>query len=245
MLLKLQTGGQGMAAQGPQNLGDIADSCDLPIASIDNSGGNVTLVGKDMVQDLLLTGGSTPTQTLPTAEQICNALRGNLGTVVPPANSPFQTNVVVPMEWPANMGIIPPGSTFRRIFRNANSGTTTLAAAANSGVTISGTATIATSIWREYVVRIKASAPAATIAVTTVSGTKVLSDVAGADIRKIQPGMSVYGTLIGSAGNAKVTAVNYDTGNITVDTNSSANGSLQSAAFTPTVEFVNLRAGDV
>lgn len=228
-----------------QQIGDILDTCDLPIASIDNSGGNVTLTGKDILQDLLLTGGVAPTETLPTADQIIAALQGALNKIVPPANSPYNSafNSAPPMQWPANLGILPPNSTFRRVFRNANSGTATLAAPSNAGVTISGTATIATSKWREYVARIKASAPSLTVGATTTNADKWLTNIDKSIIKQIQVGMSVYGTGIGAS--AVVDAVDYDNGKVHVTVNSSATADNIGVTFTPTVEFVNLRAGDV
>lgn len=227
-----------------QRVGDTQDTCENPIVTVDNTGGNVTLTGAQVAgQDLLFSGGVAPTNTLPTADQLIAALKGALNVLAPPSNSPYGPNVAPEPEWPANLGTLEPGSTFRRIFRNANSGTATLAAPATSGVTISGTATIATSIWREYVVRIKSSAPTVTIGGTTTSGTKDLTNLDKALVKRVQVGMSVYGTGIGAS--AIVDAVNYDAGSVHVTVNSTATANNIGITFTPTVEYVNLRAGDV
>lgn len=226
------------------NAGDVLDSLDTPIVSIDNSGGNVTLTGQQVAaQDLLFTGGTTPTNTLPTADQLLAALRGGLGINVPPANSSYGPNTAPEMQYPSNLGIIPPGTTFRRIFRNANSGTATVAAPASAGVTISGTATIATSVWREYVIRVLASAPAVTVSATTTNTSVNLTNISAEDIVKIQVGMSVYGTGIGAS--AVVRSVNLDTKTVVVSVASTATANNIGVSFTPTVEFVNLRAGSV
>lgn len=227
------------------NLGDVLDTNDLPVANVVNSS-NVTLTGIQLSSTTIdFTGGNVQTNTFPSADAIVNALKGGIGATAPPVNSPYGVNTGPTFQWPGNLGPIPPGSTFRRIFRNPGIGTITLAAAASSGVSITGTATLATLKWREYVVRIKSSAPAYGFQATTSTGATLVKSLTGVSlesIANIQVGMSVYGTGVGTG--AVVTGVNLDTGVVYVSANSTANGTV-AISVTPTVEFESLRAGDV
>lgn len=233
--------------EAPQMQGDILDSCDQPPFVVDETAGGVTLTAGQFVASRIteLSGnaGAVAT-TLPTADQICRALEGALNKIVPPANSPYDAahDPAPEMQWPANLGVLQPDTTFRHVFRNLNgAGNNTITAQASSGVTVSGTATIATVTWREYIVRIMNSAPSVLIGVTTTNANKVLSNVDKNLIKQVSIGQSVFGVGIGAA--AKVAAVNYDAGTITVDVNSTATANNIGVTFTPTVVFYNVRSG--
>lgn len=252
MIVKAQVVGEnGFAVEKPQMPGDILDSCDPtgPFV-VDETAGGVTLTQAQFAQSfpaLEVSGnaGAVAT-TLPTADQVVAALKGNVNVIVPPANSPYDTghDAAPPMQWPSNLGTIPPQTTVRWIIRNLNAGTTTVTAPATAGVTVTGTATVVTLKWREYILRILCSAPTTVLGCNTTNATKVLTTTDIETVKKIQVGMSVFGTGIGAA--AVVTAVDYNTGNITVSVASTAtSASLQAITFTPTVTFTNLRAGDV
>lgn len=233
--------------EAPQMQGDILDTCDQPPFVVDETAGGVTLTAAQFVASRIteLSGnaGAVAT-TLPTAQQLVAALAGQLNKMSPPANSPYDTahDSAPNMQWPANLGILPPDTTFRHIFRNLNgAGNNTITAQASSGVTVSGTATLATVTWREYIVTIKNSAPAVTVGATTTNANKVLSNIDKEIIKQIQTGMSVFGVGIGAA--AKVVIVNYDAGTVTVDVNSTATADNIGVTFTPTVVFTNVRSG--
>jgi hypothetical protein len=243
-------GEQGFAVEKAQMPGDIIDSCDPtgPFV-VDETAGGVTLSQAQFAQSfpaLEVSGnaGAVAT-TLPSADQIIAAIRGNYNQIVPPTVSPYDGGheIAPPMQWPSNLGVVPPQTTFRWIIRNLNAGTNTLTAPASVGVSISGTATIATVKWREYIVRVLCGAPTTVIGCTTTNANKVLGTTDTETVKKIQIGMSVFGTGIGAA--AVVTAVDYNTGNISVSVNSTATSAVPVAiTFTPTVTFTNLRAGD-
>jgi hypothetical protein len=251
MIVKpLCLGENGVAVQKPQMPGDILDSCDPtgPFV-VDETGGGVTLTQAQFAQtfpalEVSGNGGAVAT-TLPTADQIVAALKGNVNVIVPPSNSPYDSahDAAPPLQWPANLGTIAPQTTVRWTIRNLNAGINTVTAQASSGVTVSGTATVAINKWREYIVRILCSAPTTVLGVGTTNANKVLTTTDLETVKKIQVGMSVFGVGIGAS--AKVVAVDYNTGNITVDVNSTATAALVAITFTPTVTFTNLRAGDV
>lgn len=233
-----------------QQLGDILDTCDPtgPFV-VDETAGGVTLTQAQFAQSfpaLEVSGnaGAVAT-TLPTADQIVAALKGNANVIVPPSNSPYDTghDTAPAMQWPANLGVIHPNATVRFIMRNANGGTNTLTAQASSGVTISGTATVVTLLWREWIMRVLNSAPAVIVGVATTNANKVLTTTDLESLKKVSPGQSVFGVGAGAA--AKVVSVNYDTGVINVDVNSTATAGLVAFTFTPTVTFTNLRAGNI
>lgn len=232
--------------------GEILDSCDPtgPFV-VDETAGGVTLTGAQFAQSLLpaleVSGnaGAVAT-TLPTADVLIAAIKGNANEIVPPANAPYDTghDQAPPMQWPAQLGVISPQQTFRWLVRNLNgAGNNTITAQASSGVTVSGTATLATNTWREFIVRILCGAPTTVLGCGTTNANKVLTSSDIETVKRIQVGMSVFGVGIGAA--AKVVAVDYNTGNITVDVNSTATAALVAVTFTPTVTFTNLRAGTV
>src|SRR6266850_1485427 len=244
----------GFATERTQLPGDILDSCDGNAGApfvVDETAGGVTLTTAQFAQSvspaLELSGnaGAVAT-TLPTADQIISAIKGNVNVINPPAPSPYDGghDTAVPMQWPTNLGVIQPFSTFRWIVRNLNgAGNNTITAQASSGVTVVGTATLATLTWREFIVRIFSSAPLVIVGMGTTNANKVLTTPDLESVKKVQPGQSVFGVGIGAA--AKVVAVDYNTGNVTVDVNSTATAAAPTIAvtFTPTVTFTNLRAG--
>jgi hypothetical protein len=242
----------GMAAKRPLVQGDIMDSGDYqgPFV-VDESGGGVTLTGAQMAQsvspalELSGNGGAVAT-TLPTADQIIEALRGNMNTIVPPANSRYDSahDGAPPMQWPSNLGTLTQ-KAFRWIVRNLNgAGNNTITAQASSGVTVSGTATLATNTWREFIVRIICGAPTVILGMTMTNATKVLTTTDVETLKKVQIGQSVFGANIGAS--AKVVAIDYNLGTVTVDVNSTGTSATPLAiTFTPTVTVTNLRAGTV
>lgn len=233
--------------EAAQMQGDILDTCEQPPFVVDETAGGVTLTGIQLARsrytELSGNAGAVAT-TLPTAAQICDAVQGQLNKIVPPANSPYNAafNAAPDMQWPANLGLLQPDTSFRHVFRNLNgAGNNTITAPANAGVTVSGTATIATVTWREYLITIKCSAPQILIGLTTTNATKNLTNLDKDLIKRLQVGMSVYGVGIGAA--AVVDSVNYDAGSCTVTVASTATADNIGVTFTPTVIFTNLRSG--
>ena len=159
------------------------------------------------------------TDTWPTAEQICAALRGH-----------------------GNNADHVPGLGFSLRYINTVAQANTMAVPANEGISLS-TATFSSvvncpaSSYKDYFVEL-VSAPVPAISVTgaTFNGTKRLLLAAEAAPGSIVPGMSVYGTGVGAS--AKVTNLIYGTAGIKevwVDVASSADGSNIILSLKPTV----------
>lgn len=106
MIVKAITAGaDGMVVKQPQMPGDILDTCDPtgPFV-VDETAGGVTLTQAQFAQSfpaLEVSGnaGAVAT-TLPTADEIVAALRGNVNVIVPPTNSPYNPaqDVAPPMQ---------------------------------------------------------------------------------------------------------------------------------------------------
>lgn len=227
------------------NEGDIVNTAEQNETAVDQTAGGTTLTGVAVAGRFVRASGNigAVNTTLPTAEQILAALRGSMGRDVPPANSPYGPNVAPEKEFPSDMGIISPRSTFNFTLINGNAGINTLVAQANSGVSISGTATVAANVWRQWLVRILASAPTAIVPVTTTNASPTLSNVDKSLLNKLQVGMSAYGVGIGAS--AKIAAINRDLGTVTLDVNSTATADNIAVTFTPTVTFTNRVAGTI
>lgn len=189
------------------------------------------------------------TDVFPTANQLIDALRGNVNVVTPPSNELYgsQPSRSVQLAWPANLMPFQPGSTFRRTIVETTAFIITMDIPASGGITLAAApyniTAIAASSWREFVFKIMNSSPTVIIPVGQVNATKPLTvPAAYLDmINNITPGMSVYGTNI--AASTKVAGVNRDTGIITLDTNVTATLSLNAVTFTPTVVVYGLRSG--
>lgn len=224
------------------SLGDFINTAEDTYA-IANAAG-VTLIGGDLVRgDILRSGAAGVSDALPTADDLIKALIGSINKISPPDNAPLIPTQVVQLAWPANLIPVFPGSSFRRTIINNNTGTLTLTVPANSGISLLGTTTIITVNWREYLIRILNSSPITIISVTTTNTTLTLTNVDLTLINNITPGMSVFGTGIGAA--AVVTAVNRDTGIISVSVASTATANNIAVTFTPTVTVRGLRSGTV
>jgi len=229
------------------NPGDILDASENPLLSVTVAGA-VSLTGQQCVNgDVVITGGTAHTVSFPTADQLVKALIGSINKMSPPDNQLYGSlpSQSVQLQWPANGNPLQAGASFRRIFRNENSGTTTFAAQASSGVTGLGTLTIATALWIEFLVRILNSSPLVVLVVSTSNAggaaNKKLTNVNKDLIANVTVGMSVYGTGIGAS--AKVTAVDLDAGIIYVDVDSTATADNIAVTFTPTVTFQRVRSG--
>jgi hypothetical protein len=241
MLLQPNANIQGI--ESPFNAGDIV-SVWQDLFTVNNAAG-VTYVGNDLVKgDIDRTGPAGAFQdNLPFADDWIKALSGALTQLTPPNNALYglEPNKSVTLAFPFNLGFLPPFSCYRLVWRNGGGGILTLAAQASSGVTISGTATLAATSWREYFIQILNSTPSAVIPVTTTNATKTISNVDPNLIQQITSGMSVFGA--GVAASTKVAAVNRDTGVITVDTNLTATANNVAVTFTPTIVVKNRLGG--
>lgn len=169
------------------------------------------------------------TDTLPTADQICTALRG-FGALG---------------EFTQGLGF-----EFRHI--NTVAFAATIAVPANAGIALSTSvfSTItanAASQWRDYFVEfVSAPVPAKQFSANTINGSKRIILNMDVPAGSLVSGMSVYGTGVGVG--AKITNVIYDASGIAevlVDVNSTADGSSINISFTPTIIVHSVGAGDL
>jgi hypothetical protein len=186
----------------------------------------------------------------PTANQLIDAIRGNINSVSPPSNELYgsQPQRVVNLAWPGNLAPFQPGSTFRRIITATTAFTLPMVApAAGAGLTLSAAPydqiTVAASSWREFVFQILNSSPTTVIPVNQTNTLLTLTVPAtNIDIlNNITPGMSAFGTNIAAL--SKVVGVNRDTGIITLSLAVTATIALNPVTFTPTVVVAGLRSG--
>lgn len=197
----------------------------------------LTTVGAGAITAAMLVAGNLRrtgptgayTDTLPTAEQICAALRGF-----------------------SSLGEFTPGMGF--VFRHINTVAyaATIAVPASSGISLStsvfSTVTAnAASQWRDYFIELgSAPVPAKQFSARTINGSKRIIFDAALPAGSIVNGMSVYGTGVGAS--AKVSNVIYDASGIAevlVDVNSTADGSSINISFTPTIVVHSVGAGDL
>lgn len=133
------------------------------------------------------------------------------------------------------------GDNFNLVVRNTSNQTGTIAA--GTGMTLTGTATIATNKAREFMVTINNQKRTVTLSGTTTNASATLSGFTAAQLANVEPGMAVSGTGIGVS--AKVIGVSPDAGTITVDVVSTATASNVGITFTPTADVQSLRLADV
>lgn len=228
---------------GPMLPGDIPNFNEQTNA-IDGTG-SFTFAVKEIVSgDGFISGGAAVNGTLPTADQIIAGLKGSLNIVTPPANNLYGTlpQQVVQLAWPANLAPFAPGATFRRTYANNNSNTVTMVTAA--GITLTAPTTIITVNWREYLFTILNSSPSTLLGATTTNTTKTLTNVDLTAINNVTPGMLATGMGLGAAPNA-VTAVNRDTGVISLNVASTASADNIAVTFTPSMTVRGMKSGTV
>lgn len=185
-----------------------------------------------------------------TADQLCNALRGNINIVTPPSNELYgiQPSRSVTLAWPANIMPFQPSSTFRRRITATTAFALAMAApAAGAGLTLAAApydqTTVAASSWRDFLFQILNSSPTTVIACAQTNASLLLTVPSQnlLNINNITPGMSVFGTNIAAL--TKVAGVNRDTGIITLSIAATATIALNAITFTPTVVVAGLGGG--
>lgn len=225
--------------------GDILNTNEATFGVV-NAGAN-TYVGGDLVRGDIRRSGNAgaAADVFPTSDDLVKSLAGSLNGISPPSNALYGTlaQQTVQLAWPANLMPFIPGSSFRRTIINTNGGTITHSIQASTGASLSGTTTILTNVWREFLIRILNSSPATTVSFTTTNATLTLTNGDPLLVNNITTGMSVYGTNIGAA--AVVTGVNRDTGTVSVSVASTGTANNIGVSFTPTVVFEGLRSGPI
>ena len=185
--------------------------------------GASTLTVQSLLQGLLKRGGTQVggfNDTTPSASQIVAAILGNRDYVDNSLNSPVS---------------IPSGLTFRFRYLNTTGQTATLVA--GTGVTITGTATIATVTGREYLVTIVNGSTPGLYSGNTISGDNTVRGFSQQTTNKITPGMSVTGT--GIPANTTVIGILPGVG-VILSADATATNTAVALTFGPAVTFENI-----
>ena len=234
------SGGQELIQFHPGDLLDLAEQVNANATA----GAAVILTGRDISSGILnRTLSIACTDTLPTAAQIIDAVKGSLASA---GSSLFNANALLGLQYqePALFnGVMQQPAGFRFLYINSAAFAATIAAPANAGIITAGNSPLAViaSNWREYLVSILAGNPPQTYGVTTVNGNAVLSGFTQDQVKTLQRDMSIYGT--GIAAGARILSVDVLNGTVTMSANATASGSLIGITFTPTVQFYSLRSG--
>jgi hypothetical protein len=173
---------------------------------------NLTLTAGILTYPIILRApASASTDTFDTAANIVAGLMAGLG----------------------NVGI-PIGTTFRVRVVNTGAGAITLAATANTGVTVNRPA-IAASAMKDLLLTVNNGTPAQTYQMNTVNGSAVINGLSTAQAATLSTGMVVTNSVNGLQGTT-VLAVNISAGSVTLSGNASATSTTPVAvSFSPVV----------
>lgn len=215
----------GMQRQA--TIGDVV-LCGLLATAITTAGAATLTVGAILGGTIRRSGPAAGfTDTWPTAEQLCAALRSH-----------------------GNNADHVPGMGFLVRYINTVAQANTMAVPANEGISLStavysSVVNCPASSYKDYFVElVSAPVAASTVTAGTANGTKRILLAAEAAPGSIVPGMSVYGTGVGAS--AKVTHLIYGTAGIKevwVDVNSTADGSNIIVSLKPTVVVHSIGSG--
>ncbi len=122
---------------------------------------------------------------------------------------------------------VQPGTAWRFTIYNGAAFTDTVAASANSGVTVTAGAIAASSV-KEFIVTVVNGTPTRTVAVVSTNGSAVLTGIATADLAALTVGMVVTSATSGLQGTT-IIAINTAGNSVTMSGNANA-----TAAVTPT-----------
>lgn len=142
------------------------------------------------------------------------------------------TNLIASMS--AGLGTvgIQPGTAFRTIWYNDSANAITLAATANSGVTVNKPTVNAGSV-KDYIVTIVNGTPAASALGNATNGSAVVTGFTDAQLALLTPGMVVTNAVAGAQG-FTILGVNRTNNSLTLSGNATATGPI-SFNFSPVV----------
>lgn len=213
--------------------------------------GNPENVARTLKKGDLLAEGAAP-QTLNGAAgltvtplALVSGIVFRTGTLAGAANDTFPTaDQIIAAASPDAAHRVGKGTQWRvRYINVATTQTITNIAAANSGVSIVGTATIATATWREYLLEVLAPSPPQILAGSTTNANPTVTITGNAIPLSVllEPGMAVSGT--GIQAGTTILGINSDANSITLSLNANATGAGVSLTFVPTVSITNIGGG--
>lgn len=239
-------------------LGDIINSLyRLPVSQTAGGDATQTITGVMLAKGDVFIVATTGAHdaTLPTADDICNAVRGNLNKQSHQGSDLYVSQPAVQTQWPAMLAPLTVPISFNRILYSRNAGgANTIVIQASSGVTITdlagvsgGAVALASNTWNEVEIIIENSTPTLIAAGSTTAASKVFTLANPALVDSITPGMSAYLSTDTGWDNAgtKVTKVDRDAGTVTMLDAANSTAALVAVTFTPTVIIVPKRTGTI
>ena len=193
--------------------GDVFALAEVMPAAV-TTAANLTITGAMLAAGLILRNpGGVSNENLDTAANIVLALSQGLGTTG-----------------------IEPGTSFRCRWVNQAAFALTLVATANTGITLTGTATVIASGAKDVLVQIQNGTPAkTTLANTTTSGSAVVGGFSDAEIAAVSPGMIVLNAVANLQGQT-ILGVSLAAKTVTMSGNANATSTV-SIQFSPLINF--------
>lgn len=216
------------AVYDPQGLARIAYAGDLvatnEVVPAANSGTAVTLTGALLSLGIYLSSaGSAPTLTLDSAANIVASLAPQFG---------YNQNAAVPAGTP-NYTAIPNGTSFRFRYIQSTAFAATIAATANTGVTVNR-GSVAASTSRDFLITVSNGTPVQTVSVNSTSGSATLSGFSQAQLANLSIGMIVTNAALNLQGQT-ITSINVAAGTVTMSGNANATAVGTSLTFSPVI----------
>ena len=194
-----------------------------------NSGTAVTLTGALLAAGIYLSSaGSAPTLTTDTAANIVASLAPQFG---------YNQNASVPGGTP-NYQAIPNGTAFRFRYIQSTAFAGTIAATANTGVTVNR-GTIAASTSRDYLITVNVGAPVQTYAVNSTNASAVLTGLSSAQLATLANGMIVTNAALNLQAQT-IISINTAAGSVTMSGNANATAIGTALTFSPVVTIDGL-----
>jgi hypothetical protein len=211
--------------QGLQRItfpGDIVVTNEIVPAA--NAGTAVTLTGALLAQGIYLSSAaSAPTLTLDTAANIVASVAPQFG---------YNQNASLPAGTPTYQAI-PTGTAFRLRYIQSTAFAATIAATANTGVTVNR-GLVAASTSRDFLITVVNGNPAQTFAVNSTNASAVVTGLTGAQLSTLSIGMIVTNAALGVQG-ATITSINFAQGSVTLSANANATAVGTALTFSPVI----------
>lgn len=198
--------------------GDIIAGAEVIPATVVTT--NITVTGAQLAVGVILRNpAASATDTLDSATNILAALQGNYGAI--------QNNTTMRVRW---------------IVTTAQ--TVTVAATANTGVTVNR-GSISASSAKEFLLTVKNGSPPQNYSCVTANGSAVITGLTEFQTRNLSPGMIVTNAVAGLQG-AKILSVQPAVG-VTMDTNATSDNAAPGVAvsFSPVIQLDGLQQGGV
>lgn len=216
------------AVYDPQGLARIAYAGDLVATNesvpATNTGTAVTLTGALLALGMYLgSPASASTLTLDSAANIVASLAPQFG---------YNQNASLPAGTPTYQAI-PNGTSFRFKIIQSTANGATVAATANTGVTVNR-GSVAASSSRDFLITIVNGTPVQTVNVNSTSGSATLGGFSQAQLAALSIGMIVTNSALNLQGQT-ITSINTAAGTVTMSGNANATATGTALTFSPVI----------